>query len=79
MSIPQAITIRNWSNVTDQTHAVFVSHGDVPDTPGWIPGAPPLAVEYADTGPCPPSPPDQAPPGPPDAGAHTPPWRAWMP
>lgn len=24
--------------------------GKVPDTPGWVPGAPPLAVEYADTG-----------------------------
>ncbi|HZF07406.1 MAG TPA: Uma2 family endonuclease [Thermoanaerobaculia bacterium] len=24
--------------------------GTIPDQPGWIPGAPPLAVEYADTG-----------------------------
>ena len=24
--------------------------GQVPDTPGWVAGAPPLAVEYADTG-----------------------------
>jgi len=24
--------------------------GNIPDAPGWIPGAPPLAVEYADTG-----------------------------
>jgi len=27
-----------------------IAVGHVPDTPGWIPGAPPLAVEYADTG-----------------------------
>jgi Uma2 family endonuclease len=24
--------------------------GNVPDAPGWVPGAPPLAVEYADVG-----------------------------
>lgn len=27
-----------------------VAVGHVPDEPGWIPGAPPLAVEYADSG-----------------------------
>jgi len=27
-----------------------IAVGNVLDTPGWIPGAPPLAVEYADTG-----------------------------
>lgn len=27
-----------------------IAVGSVPNTPGWIPGAPPLAVEYADTG-----------------------------
>ncbi|MCB2261668.1 MAG: Uma2 family endonuclease, partial [Candidatus Thiosymbion ectosymbiont of Robbea hypermnestra] len=27
-----------------------IAVGNVPDTPGWVPGAPPLAVEYADTG-----------------------------
>lgn len=27
-----------------------VAVGNVPDTPGWVVGAPPLAVEYADTG-----------------------------
>jgi len=27
-----------------------IAVGHIPDTPGWIPGAPPLAVEYADTG-----------------------------
>jgi hypothetical protein len=24
--------------------------GEIPDQPGWVQGAPPLAVEYADTG-----------------------------
>jgi hypothetical protein len=27
-----------------------VSVGEIPDQPGWVQGAPPLAVEYADTG-----------------------------
>jgi Uma2 family endonuclease len=27
-----------------------LSVGELPDQPGWVPGAPPLAVEYADTG-----------------------------
>jgi len=27
-----------------------IAVGDIPDAPGWIRGAPPLAVEYADTG-----------------------------
>jgi Uma2 family endonuclease len=27
-----------------------VSVGEIPDLPGWVQGAPPLAVEYADTG-----------------------------
>ena len=27
-----------------------ISVGNVPDAPGWVRGAPPLAVEYADTG-----------------------------
>lgn len=27
-----------------------IAVGNVPDDPGWVPGAPPLAVEYADTG-----------------------------
>jgi len=27
-----------------------IAVGNVPDEPGWVPGAPPLAVEYADTG-----------------------------
>ena len=27
-----------------------IAVGSIPDQPGWVPGAPPLAVEYADTG-----------------------------
>jgi len=27
-----------------------IAVGNIPDEPGWAPGAPPLAVEYADTG-----------------------------
>ncbi|WP_288065269.1 Uma2 family endonuclease [Herbaspirillum sp.] len=27
-----------------------IAVGEIPDTPGWVPGVPPLAVEYADTG-----------------------------
>jgi len=27
-----------------------ISVGEIPDQPGWVQGAPPLAVEYADTG-----------------------------
>jgi len=27
-----------------------IAVGNIPDTPGWVPGAPPLAVEYADVG-----------------------------
>lgn len=27
-----------------------IAVGNVPDQPGWVPGVPPLAVEYADTG-----------------------------
>lgn len=27
-----------------------IAVGDIPDAPGWVKGAPPLAVEYADTG-----------------------------
>jgi hypothetical protein len=27
-----------------------IAVGDIPDAPGWVRGAPPLAVEYADTG-----------------------------
>ncbi len=34
----------------DTLRAPDLSVGSIPDEPGWVPGAPPLAVEYADTG-----------------------------
>jgi len=34
----------------DTLRAPDVAVGNVPDAPGWVAGAPPLAVEYADTG-----------------------------
>ncbi len=35
---------------SDTLRAPDVAVGNVPNTPGWVQGAPPLAVEYADTG-----------------------------
>lgn len=34
----------------DILRAPDLAVGSIPDEPGWVPGAPPLAVEYADTG-----------------------------
>jgi hypothetical protein len=34
----------------DTLRAPDIAVGNVPDAPGWAPGVPPLAVEYADTG-----------------------------
>lgn len=39
-----------FSPKADELRAPDVSVGDFADEPGWAPGAPPLAVEYADTG-----------------------------
>lgn len=39
-----------YSPSADTLRAPDVAVGNVPDTPGWVHGAPPLAVEYADTG-----------------------------
>ena len=39
-----------YSPASDTLRAPDVAVGNVPDTPGWVEGAPPLAVEYADTG-----------------------------
>jgi Uma2 family endonuclease len=39
-----------YSPSADTLRAPDVAVGNVPDTPGWVQGAPPLAVEYADTG-----------------------------
>lgn len=39
-----------FSPAPDILRAPDLSVGPIPDEPGWVPGAPPLAVEYADTG-----------------------------
>lgn len=39
-----------YSPSSDTLRAPDVAVGNVPNTPGWVQGAPPLAVEYADTG-----------------------------
>jgi hypothetical protein len=38
------------SHSSDTLRAPDVAVGNVPNTPGWVQGAPPLAVEYCDTG-----------------------------
>ena len=39
-----------FSPAPDVLRAPDLAVGGVPDEPGWVPGTPPLAVEYADTG-----------------------------
>lgn len=39
-----------FSPAPDMLRAPDLAVGTIPDEPGWVPGAPPLAVEYADTG-----------------------------
>jgi Putative restriction endonuclease len=39
-----------YSPSSDTLRAPDVAVGNVPDLPGWVQGAPPLAVEYADSG-----------------------------
>lgn len=39
-----------YSPVPDLLRAPDIAVGNVPKEPGWVKGAPPLAVEYADTG-----------------------------
>jgi len=39
-----------FSPVPNTLRAPDLSVGKIPDEPGWVSGAPPLAVEYADTG-----------------------------
>ncbi|MFL6236660.1 MAG: Uma2 family endonuclease [Thermoanaerobaculia bacterium] len=39
-----------YSPSSDTLRAPDVAVGNVPNTPGWVQGAPPLAVDYADTG-----------------------------
>lgn len=39
-----------FSPAPDTLRAPDLAVGKIPDEPGWVPGVPPLAVEYADTG-----------------------------
>ncbi|WP_437810801.1 hypothetical protein [Sorangium sp. So ce1078] len=39
-----------YSPAPELLRAPHVAVGNVPDTPGWVPGAPALAIEYADLG-----------------------------
>ncbi len=39
-----------YAPVADMLRAPDIAVGNVPDRPGWIPGVPPLAVEYAGVG-----------------------------
>ncbi len=39
-----------YSPSSETLRAPDIAVGNVPNTPGWVQGAPPLAVEYADTG-----------------------------
>jgi len=39
-----------YSPSSDMLRAPDIAVGNVPNTPGWVQGAPPLAVEYCDTG-----------------------------
>lgn len=39
-----------YSPAPDTLRAPDLAVGSIPDEPGWVQGAPPLAVEYADTG-----------------------------
>lgn len=49
-AVEEAGVDAGYSPSPDTLRAPDVAVGNVPDAPGWIAGAPPLAVEYADTG-----------------------------
>ncbi len=49
-AVEEAGVDTGYSPSTDTLRAPDVAVGNVPDAPGWVEGAPPLAVEYADTG-----------------------------
>jgi hypothetical protein len=49
-SVEEAGIDTGYSPSSDMLRAPDVAVGNVPDTPGWVQGAPPLAVEYCDTG-----------------------------
>ena len=49
-AVEEAGVDAGYSPSPETLRAPDVAVGNVPDAPGWIQGAPPLAVEYADTG-----------------------------
>jgi len=49
-SVEEAGIDTGYSPSSDMLRAPDVAVGNVPNTPGWVQGAPPLAVEYCDTG-----------------------------
>src|SRR5436309_9006137 len=49
-SVEEAGVDTGYSPTSDTLRAPDVAVGNVPNTPGWVQGAPPLAVEYCDTG-----------------------------
>jgi len=49
-AVEEAGVDAGYSPSPDTLRAPDVAVGNVPDVPGWIEGAPPLVVEYADTG-----------------------------
>ena len=49
-AVTEAGVDAGYSPEPDVLRALDIAVGNVPDKPGWIPGAPVLAVEYADVG-----------------------------
>src|SRR3954470_548004 len=49
-AVPDVGVDVGFSPSPDVLRAPDLSVGEMPDQPGWVQGAPPLAVEYADTG-----------------------------
>ncbi len=49
-AVEEAGVDAGYSPSSDTLRAPDVAVGNVPNLPGWVAGAPPLAVEYADTG-----------------------------
>jgi len=49
-AVEEAGVDTGYSPSSELLRAPDVAVGNVPDVPGWVRGAPPLAVEYADTG-----------------------------
>src|ERR1700741_4229134 len=49
-AVPDVGVDVGYSPSPETLRAPDLSVGEIPDEPGWAQGAPPLAVEYADTG-----------------------------